>query len=312
MLRGLTPQHPRRSWRPAKSTLLSGYRLTSVFVVLAIVGSSILTATAARADDANWVLMNESGLLADRFGSSETVFITGSAVGGTGLIPAVDIYVVDHSTWAPTDGLSLVGVDVTNPSHTPNTAIGFEVIDLPIWIPYLAAGSYDVVIDKNQNGRYDANRDSVMGSANRPGFTVTFDGNSRSFDKQALKEAFAAPWKRAAAQADLIASAVQTFQVASSVQSSVGWVDDFLTLQSTRTSILSMNCFDFPCTAYDRAAFLLTDPSGAKVTGVSNLWNSSPDPTGHIPSGAGLCADILKISCSIPTSPTAAFSSTRS
>jgi hypothetical protein len=109
--------------------------------------------------------MNGAGLLADRFGSSDTVFVSGSAVGGVGLIPAVDIYVTKNVDWSGKDGTSLAGLDVTNPTHTQNTAVGLEVVDLPIWLPTLATGQYDVVIDKNQDGHFDGGFDEVLGLA---------------------------------------------------------------------------------------------------------------------------------------------------
>jgi PKD repeat protein len=192
-------------------------RIARACITLVLLGLVVGAASAGAAPtDANWVLMNEQGMLANRFGTSETVLVTGSPVGGGGLFPSVDLYVVANRGWgADDDGRSLE--DVSNAQHIPNTATGFEVVDLPLWFPYLRAGGYDMVVDRDENGVYDDEYDAVIGPGSEPGFTVFFDGNRRIIDKQALKEQYAAPWSHVAQQARVLTSMVNTFEVASEV-----------------------------------------------------------------------------------------------
>ena len=256
----------------------------------------------------NWFLVNEQGTFADRFGTSEAVLISGSAVGGVGLIPAVDIYVTENFDWSGRDGLPLH--DISNPTATPNTAVGFAVIDLPIWIPYLKVGGWDVVIDTNMDGVFQS-ADQVIGEGSEPGFTVRFDGNRRVIDKDQLKNDYAAPWARAAGQARVLSSMVKAFQIANAATSAASWVEGALTLYSPPPSLASLPCVSEACSG---VAGVVT-AGASQLKPISKVWNSSPDPTGNVPSGASLCARILGINdpngvfrCKIPTDPTAAFS----
>jgi Bacterial Ig domain len=162
----------------------------------------------AAADAGNWVLQNDAGLIADRFGSSDTVFLTG--VQGGGVIPASDVYVTPNQDWTTLDDVPLT--DISNPDGVPNTVVGFEVVQQPIYLPHLRVGSFDVVVDKKQDRTYDAGLDQVIGQSSTPGFTVFFDGNATQIDKERLKAEYAAPWQFIAVNARLLASSVQVYE----------------------------------------------------------------------------------------------------
>lgn len=162
---------------------------------------SLLPATPASADDSmRWVLQNGIGQLADRFGSSDMVMATGvPAREGGELFPTSDVFVVADTNWEGRDSARLH--DVSNPDGIPNTVFGFEVIQHPIYLPYMRVGRYDVVIDNDQDGTYTEGIDEVLGFDDRPAFRVFYDGNARGIDKQRLKEEFARPFLEAALEA---------------------------------------------------------------------------------------------------------------
>jgi PKD repeat protein len=282
-------------------------------LALALLIASVLLCVHAgvASADPNWVLMNEQDQLADEFGSSDTVFITGSAVGGVGIIPAVDVYVVDNQSWADAEGDHLH--DVSNPSHVPNTAVGFEVIDLPIWLPHLRVGAYDVVLDYNENGIYEDGIDDVIGIGADPGFTVFFDGDRSAIDKTALKEQYAKPWQTVAAFAHTMSTTVKAFQVVNQTSGALKFVEAGLILRDPPPPFVDdLPCATKSCGSVTHAAEWV----GSNIQPLSTLWNGSPDPTGHLPTAAGLCHDRLEaafpdqgLSCKVPISPTAALSS---
>ena len=150
-------------------------------------------------DSTRWVLMNDQGLLAQRFGSSEGVYVTGIPAGG-GIFPANDVYVVPNSAWSGVNQVELH--DVSNADGIPNTVVGFEVIQQPIYPPYLRVGQYDVVFDVDQDGVYDAGVDEVLGFGSSAGFDVVYDGNGRGIDKARLKAELGIPVAQAARTAD--------------------------------------------------------------------------------------------------------------
>jgi hypothetical protein len=66
---------------------------------------------------------------------------------------AVDIYVVQGREWSVNDP---IGYDVGDGVETVSTD-GFGIIDVTqIWIPPLAAGNYDIIVDVDQDGVFDA------------------------------------------------------------------------------------------------------------------------------------------------------------
>jgi hypothetical protein len=180
-----------------------------VALVVFVAATFAFPVRAAHADDASgrWVLQDDQGLLTTDFGSSQTVYVTGEPKDVGGIIPAADVYVVPNQDWSHSDGQVLH--DVSNPSGTPNTVVGFEVVQQPIYLPYLAVGQYDVVFDYDQDGVYNASVDDVLGIDSGPGFTVHYDGNSRSIDKTKLKNDLAAPIVTAATTASALYSDIQ-------------------------------------------------------------------------------------------------------
>lgn len=279
--------------------------------MLLLVALVLLTAPVAARANGSWFLTNDQGLLTNRFGSSETVLVNGSAVGGVGIIPAVDLYVADHRDWSDQDGQPLV--DVSNPLHVPNTVVGFEVIEFPIWLPYLRVGSYDVVVDKNQNGIYDAGTDDVLGDQGTPAFTVFFDGNRRAIDKQALKQQYAVPWKQVSDFAKLMQTTVQSFQVADQVSGALQFATAPVLLWNPPPPYVD----DIPCATSQCGPVTHALEWGASNVGpLSTLWNASGDPTGTLKPMATYCAQLVDSlfpnqtkSCKVPVDPTAAVSS---
>ena len=186
-------------------------RLACVMTVLA--GLAISPASPAQAAESErWVLQSDSGLLTERFGSSEAVLATGAPAREFGeIIPSSDIFVTPNLDWSSRDGATLA--DVSNPDGIPNTAVGFEVIEHPIYLPYLRVGRYDVVIDNDQDGVYGEDTDEVLGFDEQPGFVAFYDGNHRTIDKTRMKEEFARPVMEAALTAAELAGTVQVYRV---------------------------------------------------------------------------------------------------
>ena len=187
----------------------------AVLITMALVASIVVGVSPriAKADEAsNWTLMNGQSVFAERFGSSDTVFLTGVQTGG--VIPASDVYVTPNQDWSGRGREPLV--DVSNPSGTPNTVVGFEVVLFPIVLPHLRVGAFDVVIDADQDGHYSPG-EQVIGFDAGPGFTVFFDGNTQAIDKERLKEEYARPWRATADAAAQIATAVEIVKLVDDV-----------------------------------------------------------------------------------------------
>jgi PKD repeat protein len=194
---------------------------TVVLTMLALVAPIVGTRVARASEADTWVLQNGEGLTADRFGSSDTVFITGVQSGG--IAPASDVYVTENQDWSGRDGTPLR--DVSNPDGVPNTVVGFEVIQAPIFLPHLRVGSFDVVIDHDQDRRYDQG-EQVIGFGADPGFTVFFDGDTQAIDKERLKEEYARPWRDAAVVAGQYATVVETVKLVDDVTGFVELVNE--------------------------------------------------------------------------------------
>ena len=190
----------RRVWRVATLTVAAAVVLAST--------TSVVPTQVAAAEASNWVLQDGGGLIANRFGSSDSVFITGVQTGG--IFPASDVFVTQNQDWTGLTDVPLA--DVSNPDGIPNTVVGMEVIEQPIYLPYLRVGSYDVVIDGNQDHVYSSGVDQVIGESSLPGFRVFFDGNATVIDKARLKQGYADPWRQAALTAYQYSAVVLVFE----------------------------------------------------------------------------------------------------
>jgi hypothetical protein len=98
---------------------------------------------------------NETGTQKDSFDLGETVYLNGS-----GYLPSTtyDLYVVEDVDW--TDQMTI-------PARVPNTAINVtsdssgKVAPTAVWSDPQTAGKYDIVLDVNGNGIYDAGVDAI-------------------------------------------------------------------------------------------------------------------------------------------------------
>lgn len=196
----------------------------------------------ASADETStWVLMNGAGELTNRFGSTDVVMVTGIPHSDGSLFPAADIYVIPNQDWFGAEGQELV--DVSNPDGVPNTVVGFEVIQWPIYIPTLRTGDFDLVIDDNQDGIYEESADSVVGFRSDPGFTVTFTGTVSALDKAQMKADFAAPVQHAAVEAQKILAYVHLFEAFNAVTGKLetAWSLGSLYLDGGFSSVFMLN-----------------------------------------------------------------------
>jgi len=104
------------------------------------------------------------GVPKDVFPPSETVYVTVTATGKN-----VTLYVVvDQTTWK--DGDPLVDVSDGAETLTLNPSPGTQTIQ--IWAQTPTAGNYDIIMDVNNNGVYDAGTD-LIDSELLTGFVVT-------------------------------------------------------------------------------------------------------------------------------------------
>jgi hypothetical protein len=98
---------------------------------------------------------NETGTQKDSFNLGETVYLNGS-----GYLPSTtyDLYVVEDADW--TDQMTI-------PARVPDTAINVtsdvsgKITPTAVWSDPQTAGKYDVVVDVNGNGVYDAGVDAI-------------------------------------------------------------------------------------------------------------------------------------------------------
>jgi len=110
---------------------------------------------------------NAQGSNKDSYTTNDAVYITGSH------LPAntnVNIYIVGNRTW--TNGMAIpsdVSSDGRNTLQTTGTG---SLGPANVWPPPLTIGEYDIVLDVNQNGVYNACIDAVD-DPNHPGFTVS-------------------------------------------------------------------------------------------------------------------------------------------
>jgi hypothetical protein len=109
---------------------------------------------------------DSSGNPRSEFTTSETVYASGA------YFPAytdVDIYIVEDREW--TDG-DPIPADISGGVETVQTDADGNLPVTAVWAPTLVVGEYDLVIDANQNGYYNAGIDAVD-DPNHPGFVVT-------------------------------------------------------------------------------------------------------------------------------------------
>ncbi|PXF61148.1 MAG: hypothetical protein C4B59_06215 [Candidatus Methanogaster sp.] len=87
---------------------------------------------------------------------------------GSGFTPGTnaDIYVVPDQDWSDGDPIPS---DITGAVETVPVVNG-DVGPVLVWHAPLAPGHYDIVIDANQNGVYDASTDGL--DSGSPGFVV--------------------------------------------------------------------------------------------------------------------------------------------
>ena len=139
------------------------------------------------------VLITPSGKSTDSSGNPQNEFTTSETVYASGAyFPAytyVDIYVVEDREW--TDG-DPIPADVSGGAETVQTDADGNLLVTAVWAPTLVVGEYDLVIDANQNGYYNAGIDAVD-DPNHPGFVVTgapVGGTAYPVNKLAIL----APW----------------------------------------------------------------------------------------------------------------------
>jgi hypothetical protein len=87
---------------------------------------------------------------------------------GSGFTPGtnVDIYVVPDQDWNNGDQIPQ---DITSAVETVSVN-GGNIAPVLVWHAPLVVGEYDIVIDANQNGVYDASTDGL--DSGSPGFVV--------------------------------------------------------------------------------------------------------------------------------------------
>lgn len=98
---------------------------------------------------------NSAGAKKDSFDLSETVYVNGS---GYSPSTTYDIYVVNDVSWS--DGMTIPGrVSDTAPTVTSGPLGHIPITN--VWNPSLTIGKYDIVVDVNGNGVYDAGIDAL-------------------------------------------------------------------------------------------------------------------------------------------------------
>jgi hypothetical protein len=139
------------------------------------------------------VLITPSGESTDSSGNPQNEFTTSETVYASGAhfsnYTYVDIYVVEDREW--TDG-DPIPADVSGGAETVETDADGNLLVTAVWAPTLVVGEYDLVIDANRNGYYDAGVDAVD-DPNHPGFVVTsaaVGGTAYPINKLAIL----APW----------------------------------------------------------------------------------------------------------------------
>ena len=112
----------------------------------------------------------------DSYPPDAQVCVTGDADPGPGEFPPIaDVYVTQNRTWADGDQI----VDVSGGAErVVGGVIGGEFFDVGAWTPPLTPGSYDLVLDEDQDRVFDAADDTVSEPTATFGFQVS-GGDSR-------------------------------------------------------------------------------------------------------------------------------------
>ncbi len=150
-----------------------------------LVGFILLSVLSAPAvGHANTIFFSDCDLGFHRsvYFSNEVVCVSGTAdTVIDGLFPSADVYVTENRSWSAGDSLS--GLDVTGIAglSSPNRVGGLPFgagafFDEIIWLPALTPGEYDVVMDEDGDGFYNADpdnpRDRILGLGGSFGLRV--------------------------------------------------------------------------------------------------------------------------------------------
>jgi hypothetical protein len=111
----------------------------------------------------------------DTYLPDDTVYVGGSCISAS---TNVDIYIVENLTW--TNGMSIPPDVSSDGMNTVATDGGGNLGPAIAWPPALTGGEYDIVLDANQNGTYDAGIDAVE-DPNHPGFIVCTDNDGDGY-----------------------------------------------------------------------------------------------------------------------------------
>jgi hypothetical protein len=143
------------------------------FSVTATDGSSTAGTTFEDAFGIEWVKSSNSaswdGSEDDSFSTTQNVYAYIKTAGGTGSI-TVRVYVVDNKTsWSNGDSLTERSGGYETTTLTADTNPDYFTV--PIWSATTTAGSYDIVVDANQNGQW--NTGEKVDQSGPAGFTVS-------------------------------------------------------------------------------------------------------------------------------------------
>jgi hypothetical protein len=92
------------------------------------------------------------------YGSDEIVCVSGDVdtkpPGLFVLFPEGDVYVTNNRSWSFGDGLNDVTLGGFN--TVVGSSLGGAFFDIPVWLPPLTPGRYDLILDENQDGTYNS------------------------------------------------------------------------------------------------------------------------------------------------------------
>ena len=112
---------------------------------------------------------DSTGALQNAFAEGETVYVVG---GGFDNVGDVDIYVVPNAAWTDGDSIGASVLPVVTAALSRKGADPHVKMFLPITaLGVPTADYYDIVVDWDQDGVYDAALDGVDDVTDRPGFT---------------------------------------------------------------------------------------------------------------------------------------------
>jgi len=99
-----------------------------------------------------------SGVQKNVFKSDETVFVTGR---GYGASRTYNVYIVNETTWV--DGMTISGRVQGTATSLSSDSSG-NINPTAVWSKPLTQGNYDILVDFNGNGKYDAGVDALYSS----------------------------------------------------------------------------------------------------------------------------------------------------